>query len=418
MPLRAAFRRAAPAAVSIWAALLFAGASHGAESIEHEFSGSLEVESRWYPQKGAHPEQRAHASGFAVDPKLHLKGEGEWSVTIAPFARYDGADSRRTYADLREAYFLTYGEIGDGEWELRLGVDRVFWGVTESQHLVDIINQTDLVAHPNKETKLGQPMAHLTWSAEWGILELFALTYHRARTYPGRHGRLRSALVIDDEHVSYESAAGEWRVDLAARFTRSMGPLDLGLSVFDGTSREPYVRPHFDPRGGVSLRHHYDKIRQFSVDAQYTVESWLLKLEAVHREGARNLRGVKEDFAAFVVGGEYTFNSIWGSAADLGLLAEWNYDERRERSNSEFQNDLFFAVRVGLNDAQSTELIAGVLADSDHTTRTLSVELRRRLSDQWSMKLEAIVLMDVDEEDIIYDTRRDSFVALNVTYNF
>ena len=56
--------------------------------------------------------------------------------------------------------------------------------------------------------------------------------------------------------------------------------------------------------------------------------------------------------------------------------------------------------------------------DADHTTRTLSVELKRRLSDQWSMKLEAIVLMDVDEEDIIYDTRRDSFVALNVTYNF
>ena len=128
---------------------------------------------------------------------------------------------------------------------------------------------------------------------------------------------------------------------------------------------------------------------------------------------------MKEDFAAFVMGGgEYTFNSIFGSAADLGLLAEWNYDERRERSNSEFQNDLFFAVRIGLNDAQSTEVIAGVLADADHTTRTLSIELKRRLSDQWSMKLEAIVLTDVEEEDIIYDTRRDSFVALNVTYNF
>jgi len=127
---------------------------------------------------------------------------------------------------------------------------------------------------------------------------------------------------------------------------------------------------------------------------------------------------MEEDYAAFVMGGEYTFNSIFGSAADLGLLAEWNYDERRERSNSEFQNDLFYAVRLALNDTQSTEVIAGVLADADHTTRTLSVELKRRLSDQWSVKLEAIVLMDVDEEDIIHDTRRDSFVALNVTYNF
>ena len=418
MPLRAATRRAVLAAVAILAVFLFTAASHGAESIEHELSGSLDVDGRWYPQTGDHPEQRAHASGLAVEPKLHLKGAGNWSFTVAPFARYDGADSRRTHADLREAYFLTYGAIGEGEWELRLGVDRVFWGVTESQHLVDIINQTDLVEHPNKESKLGQPMAHLTWSAEWGILEFFALTYHRARTYPGRHGRLRSAIPIDDEHVTYESAAGEWRVDLAVRYSHSLGPFDFGLSVFDGTSRDPFITPHVDERGMVSLRQHYERIRQFSVDAQLTIESWLLKLEALHREGARNLLGMEEDYAAFVMGGEYTFNSIFGSTADLGLLAEWNYDERRERSNSEFQNDLFYAVRLALNDTQSTEVIAGVLADADHTTRTMSIELKRRLSDQWSMKLEAIVLMDVDEEDIIYDTRRDSFVALNVTYNF
>ena len=417
MPLRAAIRRAALAA-AVLAVFLFTGSSHGAESIEHELSGSLDLDGRWNPQAGDHPGQRAHASGFAAEPKLHLKGAGEWSLTVAPFARYDGADSRRSHADLREAYFLTYGAIGEGEWELRLGVDRVFWGVTESQHLVDIINQTDLVEHPNKESKLGQPMAHLTFSAEWGILEFFALTYHRARTYPGRHGRLRSAIPIDEEHVSYESAAGEWRVDLAARYSHSLGPLDFGLSVFDGTSRDPFITPHVDERGMVSLRQHYERIRQFSVDAQLTIESWLLKLEALHREGARNLLGMEEDYAAFVMGGEYTFNSIFGSAADLGLLAEWNYDERRERSNSEFQNDLFYAVRLALNDTQSTEVIAGVLADADHTTRTLSVELKRRLSDQWSVKLEAIVLMDVDEEDIIYDTRRDSFVALNMTYNF
>ena len=414
MPLRAALHRAVLAAVPILAVFLLAGASHGAESIEHELSGSLDVDSRWYPQDAAHPGQRAHVSGFAAEPKLHLKDEGNWSLTLAPFFRYDGADSRRTHADLREAYLLVFGEIGDGEWELRLGVDRVFWGVTESQHLVDIINQTDLIEHPNKESKLGQPMAHLTWSTEWGILELFALTYHRARTFPGLHGRLRSSILIDDEHVSYESAAKEWRVDLAARYSHSFGPFDLGFSVFEGTSRKPFLMPRVDS----TLSQHYEQIRQFSVDAQLTVESWLFKLEALQREGARNLQGVKEDYTAFVLGGEYTFNSIWGSAADLGLLAEWNYDERREHSNSEFQNDLFFAVRLALNDTQSTELIAGVLADADHTTRTLSIEMRRRLSDQWSLKLEAIILMDVDEEDIIYDTRRDSFMALNVTYNF
>ncbi len=58
------------------------------------------------------------------------------------------------------------------------------------------------------------------------------------------------------------------------------------------------------------------------------------------------------------------------------------------------------------------------LANMDHTTSTLSMVLRRRITDQWSLNLETIVFMDVDEQDIIYETRRDSFIALNLTYNF
>ena len=116
-------------------------------------------------------------------------------LPLSPFFRYDNADSRRTHADLREAYFLLFGEIGNGEWELRVGIDQVFWGVTESQHLVDIVNQIDLVEHPNGETKLGQPMVNITYSSDWGIVEFFVLPYHRARTFPGSSGRLRLPLV-------------------------------------------------------------------------------------------------------------------------------------------------------------------------------------------------------------------------------
>ena len=394
-----------------------------AEIVKREFSGRLSVESRWFPQASNHSNQRSNASGFMAAPKLYLEDAAGGSFTLTPFFRYDHSDPRRTHADLREAYLLLFGEIGNGEWELRLGVDRVFWGVTESQHLVDIVNQVDFVEHPGGESKLGQPMAHLTWSADWGTVEIFGLPYHRARTFPGRSGRLRLPLVIDNEHVSYESAAKQWHLDLAARYSRSLGPLDVGLSVFDGTSREPFLLPGTDSSGAPSLVQHYSQIRQFGLDAQLTAGSWLFKLEAIQRSGARNLLGREDDYAATVLGGEYTFYSVFGSAADLSLLSEWNYDGRGRnatpsRSPNTLENDLFFGTRVAFNDVQSTEITASVLADAGRATRAAAFEFDRRISGQWSMHFEAVALLSVDKADIHYGMRRDSFIELNLIYNF
>ena len=70
-------------------------------------------------------------------------------------------------------------------------------------------------------------------------MEILGLPYHRARTFPGRAGRLRLPLVVEAEHIEYESEAKERHVDLAARYSHSFGLLDLGMSAFNGTSREP-----------------------------------------------------------------------------------------------------------------------------------------------------------------------------------
>ena len=403
-------------------------------ALEFELTGRIALEGRWFPNEAAHPGQRDATAGYTAQATLHAQHADGASFTLTPFYRYDSADAYRTHADLREAYLLVFGELGDGEWEARIGFDRVFWGVAEFHHLVNIVNQADLIEHPNEEIALGQLMAHLTWSADWGTLELFALPLHRERTLPGRRGRLRAGLPLDQHRVTYESAAREWHVDLAARYSHSFGPLDLGLSLFDGTSREPSFRPSFrlapDGMGGaipvpVSLVPHYADIRQIGLDAQLTVESWLLKLEAIYREGApaqpdppADLHGRKRDYAALVAGFEYTFNGVFESEADISLLAEWSYDGRGRISTDQFQNEIFAAGRLALNDVESTELIASVIADADYDTFALGLEARRSLSDSWNAKLEGSVLLAVDEEDPIHDTRRDGYFGAAFTYSF
>ena len=389
--------------------------------IDHEIFGQVRIENRWYPENADYPGQSDLASGIVLEPEFYFESVGGWSFTLVPFLRHDSADPNRSHADLREAYFLLLGEIGEGEWELRLGVDRVFWGVVESNHLVDIINQTDLIEHPDEEVELGQLMAHATWSGNLGAAELFILPHHRERTFPGRKGRLRSSLVVDDDHPSYESGAKEWHMDFAVRYSQNFGPFDIGVSFFDGTSRDPLLRPRISEQrnGELVLVPHYEQIRQFGVDAQLTTDEWLFKLEAIHRADSQNLRYTEEDYAAFVLGAEYTFYSVLGSAADFGVLGEWCYDERGEDATNIFDDDLLIGIRVAFNDVQNTEIFSSLLKDRDYSTGAFVIEFSRRISDQWSANLELFSLFNVEKKDAQLDPiRRDSFLEFRLNYNF
>ncbi|MEN9727855.1 MAG: hypothetical protein RL434_2221, partial [Pseudomonadota bacterium] len=160
------------------------------------------------------------------------------TLLFTPFLRLDQADDRRTHADVRELLWIHAADT----WEMRTGIGKVFWGVAESNHLVDIINQTDLVENPDTEDKLGQPMVNLALIREWGTLDLFVLPGFRDRTFPGTSGRLRTLPRVDTSSATYESAAEETHIDLAVRYAHIQGNLELGVHHFHGTSREPEFR--------------------------------------------------------------------------------------------------------------------------------------------------------------------------------
>lgn len=383
-----------------------------------EFSGSLGVEARYFPTSPGHSGQGSQPSSLVAMPRLYVEGQTGWSFTLSPFYRFDSEDPRRTHTDLHAAYALFLGFAGDAQWELRVGLDRVFWGVVESNNLVDIVNQVDLVEHPDEKSKLGQFMGHLTYAAPWGVVEVLGMPHHRQRTFPGRSGRLRFPWLVDADLATYESGAEERHVDVAARYSHTIGALDFGISAFEGTSREPFLIPTFRADRDVALAPHYGQIRQLGLDGQLTLGAWLLKLEAIHRTGMLNRLGREEPYSSFVLGGEYAFYSVFGSTLDITMLTEWCYDERGIRSTTKFENDVFLGARLAFNDVQGTELLVSTLLGTDHDSRVFSVELNRRLADRWSLSVEAIALRELDPTDILYETRRDSFVEVGLTYSF
>lgn len=379
-----------------------------AASLAHELSGYVAAEGGLFFHDPLYAGQERSRGSFVFQPEYYHEWEEGSSFLFVPFGRLDSADSERTHFDIRELYYLRPTE----DWELRFGVGKVFWGATEFVHLVDIINQTDLVENIDEEDKLGQPMVHLSVPRDWGIWDVFLLPYFRERTFPGREGRPRLALVVDTDHPIYESSAEEHHVDFAARYSHTVGDVDFGIYHFIGTGREPTLLPGVDSKGRPALIPYYKQINQTGLDLQFVSGQWLWKLESLYRTGQG------DGFFASVGGFEHTFVGIAETGMDLGAIGEYAYDERRDNATTVFENDVMFGMRLAVNDAQSTELLAGLIQDLDSRARILSIEASRRIGSNWKLFLQVWGFFDPPRDDLLYNVRDDDFLRIELAYYF
>ena len=417
---------AAVGAFALNAALLVgqaASAEAAKDPIQELFDGRLSVsgnvglEGRLFTQSPVFSSQKRATVSLDGEVEFVYRFENGDRFTFKPFGRLDSADERRSHWDIREAAFLLRLPK---DFELRAGVSKVFWGVAESNHLIDIINQTDGVEGPDGEDKLGQPMLMLTLSKDWGTLDFFFLPWFRERTFPGRSGRLRGPLYIDTRKARYESDLKQRHPDFAVRFNKTIGKLDLDLAYFYGTSRDPALVPMVRPDSGeVVLTPFYPLIHQGSIAAQYTTGPWLLKFEGLYRHGQPDARGIRDDYVAAVAGFEYTFYSIFKSKSDLGVLMEVHYDQRGRNAVTPFQRDIFAGVRWTANDAEDTSVLVGVVQDlQEGGTRGIFVEASRRLSGHFKLELEARFFNSRNPRDIFSGIRRDDYVQAKLIYSF
>ena len=387
-------------------AAAFAASTSSAE--DWDITGFVGLDTQAFWLDGQYQDQEN-----GLNPSLMLQPEFYWRsddsrqrVTIVGFARVDSVDDERTHADLREAY---WGLDGNG-WDLSVGISKVFWGVTESRHLVDVINQTDLVESIDEESKLGQPLVNLNLQRDYGRFGLYVMPYFRERTFPGVDGRFRAPLVVDTDNPIYESSDEEHHIDLALRYSHYIGDVDIGAHVFEGTSRE--ARFVIAPEGDRLLPV-YDQMTQFGVDVQYTAEAWLWKLEAI----ARDTR--VDSFFATVGGFEYTFYGVKDSSADVGVLLEYLYDGRNGLSPpTASDNDLFIGARLALNDADDTSVLAGVAVDLDTQELFLNIEAERRIGDNLSVELQLRTFMNAEPGDALFAVEQDDYLQLRLSWYY
>lgn len=384
------------------------------------WDGSIELEHRYFFDSDA--SQSFNVARSQSSAKLEMEFYRDWNdgddtLVFEPFLRADSRDSERTHGDIRQ---LIWSRLADN-WELSAGLGRVFWGVTESQHLVDIVNQTDAVENIDGEDKLGQPMIRYQYFHRLGNIDAYVLPRFRERTFAGIDSRINGGLVVDSQNAEYESSREEKHVDFALRYNNTFGALDVGLSLFDGTSREPDLLRLVDPlslftRGPITTTAYYPQITQFGADIQLTTDVWLIKLEAINRDFDDD---IYKDFSAATAGVEYTFTGVFGSVYDLGVLAEYSWDERGEQASAPFQNDVFFGARLAFNNMSSSEMLAGIIRDMDDSnTYSIFLETSTRIGNAITANIELRYLNTDNPQDLLFGLRDDSFIQIGLQYFF
>ncbi len=376
-----------------------------------ELSGNVSIEGNYFLSVGAHTkQQKTGGVAISIQPEYKHRWDNDHKkFTFSPFFRWDGQDKERTHADIRQLDIVA----GKGDWDLQVGIGKTYWGVTESQHLVDIINQADAVEGSGGEGKLGQPLIRVSRLTDNGALDLFILPYFRERTFAGEKGRFRTNLVVDAEGATFEDNSKKQKhIDYAIRWTETIDEFDVGVHIFDGTSRDPIfgkTAPYLK-KGVPVIAPHYAQISQLGLDLQYTGESTIWKLEAIKRDF--DDASIK-DYSAIVAGFEHTLPAF-ESGSELGFLAEYHHDSRGEVASAPFQNDLFIGARYALNDESSSDVFAGAFVDLDNQTKSFRVEASRRLGKGFKINLKGQAFTDVDASDPLKFFEKDDYLKVEL----
>lgn len=365
-----------------------------------EIIGELSFDNRYFFNAGLQEQKKNHTS-FTFSPEI-FKDDSNRIFHFKAKLRKDTEDSGRNLNDIQELYLINILE----DKEIKFGVSKEFWGVTETSHRVDIINQTDFTEGFDGEEKLGQPMIKISLERQWGLLDIYTLLGFRERNFSGNKGRLRLPLSINKKDSLYSSSSKNKRADFAVRWSNYYDDFDIAISHFSGTSREPRFLPSANEFN--ELVPVYDVIDQTGLEIQYLLDSLAIKGEVISRSGQG------ERFTAATYGFEYTQVGVLQTRIDLGWVVEFNHDDRLESS------PFVLGTRLSFNDIYDSQILSGFIVNDKSKELGFLLEASRRIGECCMLSIEGVYFDDTDEDNgqkkLFQAFKQDDFLRAEFIY--
>ena len=385
--------------------------THSADN-DWQINSEIGLEIKEFHKNEAYSNQQNTYSSF-IKSEIFFDFKNDLEFLMEPYLRYDRYDKNRSLFDFKENNLTYYYN----DIQLKAGISEVFWGITESKNLVDIINPKD-VTDGDQKAKLGQTMlAFSNYSEKFGILDFYYLPFFKNSSQIGEEGRLRLSKPIENYNIIYEGGAGSKVPSWALKWEHSFRLLDFSLQGFRGNSRESSTIGKLE---NLQLKYFqgYERISQIGTYFQVISGPIIYKLEAIKRNGQKNAKNIRENFFSYTLGLEHLINNLFENKWDLTSFIEYHNDDRNGDSTDILQNDLFLATRLNFNNIDGTEFLTSITLDTDGGGNTSTVELSSRITDNIRVTGSYNSYWSANETDILYSFRRDNYFSINIINYF
>ena len=377
-----------------------------------EINSESENEVRLFHKDEAYKNQK-NTYSTTLKTELFVDFQKNLNLVVEPIYRYDLYDKNRSQLDLAQGYLIHYKD----KFEIKLGISKVFWGITESKNLVDIINMHDLT-NGKPKTKLGQPMVNYSIiSDKYGYFDYYYMPLFIKSSEIGSKGRLRLPLPKERDDNYLEGGVGKKQPSWAFKWEKNYNYYDFSVQFFRGNGRISSTISKIDSNG-LKYYSGYERITQLGTFIQRTYGPLILKFEGIRRNGQRNAKSIRKNYFSSVFGLEYVitraFNKVW----DFNMYIEYSNDERNNDSNDYLQNDLFSGAKIYFNDTSGTELTLSKTTDMDGGGNTGLIDISTRLTDDTRLTLEYNAYWAVNLKDSLYSFRRDNYFGFNLKKYF
>lgn len=329
---------------------------------------------------------------------------------------YSSEFDERRYVLLNELYMSK--DFND--CSISIGKKIKYWGELEGFNIADVYNQKNYLKDPfDKSAKYGAWGADITRYIEEDSIEIGVKFYEEDLPLPTNHTPYTPFPMHYDKtlHVSAE----RYTPTLYAKanvLTDAYVDSETSLILLHGYDN----KRSFIPVSATTLSQYAYRVDKALLLSHIIYGDTIIKAELAYTDVIDNVQ--MSDYAQFGAGAEYSFYELTGSV-DVTLYGEYYrylYRDAGKLTNVDvseiYDDDLFFALRMNLNDVKNSTLKVGVLHDIRNAEQVVKATFKTRVYGSFVLGAEYLRIRSSDDETLLgrFGNSSRFTLAMHVTF--